>query len=72
MGSFATTPASSAIRLVLALSKLSLTRMRAVASTNASTVARDLSCGGTAGAVLQLKGITPSRDSITDFLEDAG
>lgn len=26
---------------------------------------------GNAGAVLQLKGITPSRDSITDFLEDA-
>ncbi|MGH8180716.1 MAG: DinB family protein [Steroidobacteraceae bacterium] len=25
---------------------------------------------GNAGAVLQLKGITPSRDSITDFLED--
>ena len=27
---------------------------------------------GNAGAVLQLKGITPSRDSLTDFLEDAG
>ena len=27
---------------------------------------------GNAGAVLQLKGMTPSRDSITDFLEDAG
>ena len=26
---------------------------------------------GNAGAVLQLRGITPSRDSITDFLEDA-
>jgi uncharacterized damage-inducible protein DinB len=26
---------------------------------------------GNAGAVLQLKGITPSRDAITDFLEDA-
>ena len=26
---------------------------------------------GNAGAVLQLKGITPSRDSITDFLEGA-
>ncbi|HEX5462451.1 MAG TPA: DinB family protein [Steroidobacteraceae bacterium] len=26
---------------------------------------------GNAGAVLQLKGITPSRDSITDFLEDS-
>jgi uncharacterized damage-inducible protein DinB len=26
---------------------------------------------GNAGAVLQLKGIKPSRDSITDFLEDA-
>jgi uncharacterized damage-inducible protein DinB len=26
---------------------------------------------GNAGAVLQLKGLTPSRDSITDFLEDA-
>jgi uncharacterized damage-inducible protein DinB len=26
---------------------------------------------GNAGAVLQLKGITPSRDSVTDFLEDA-
>jgi uncharacterized damage-inducible protein DinB len=26
---------------------------------------------GNAGAVLQLKGIAPSRDSITDFLEDA-
>lgn len=26
---------------------------------------------GNAGAVLQLKGIMPSRDSITDFLEDA-
>jgi len=26
---------------------------------------------GNAGAVLQLKGITPSRDSITDFLEAA-
>ncbi|MHB8814672.1 MAG: DinB family protein [Steroidobacteraceae bacterium] len=26
---------------------------------------------GSAGAVLQLKGIKPSRDSITDFLEDA-
>lgn len=26
---------------------------------------------GNAGAVLQLKGITPSRDSITDYLEDA-
>jgi uncharacterized damage-inducible protein DinB len=25
---------------------------------------------GNAGVVLQLKGITPSRDSITDFLED--
>ncbi len=25
---------------------------------------------GNAGAVLQLRGITPSRDSITDFLED--
>lgn len=25
---------------------------------------------GNAGAVLQLQGITPSRDSITDFLED--
>src|SRR5215469_12964002 len=37
------TPASSAMRLVLALSKPSLTRMRAVASTRASTVARDLS-----------------------------
>src|SRR3954468_16011397 len=37
------TPATSAIRLVLALSKPSLTRMRAVASISASTVARDLS-----------------------------
>jgi uncharacterized damage-inducible protein DinB len=27
---------------------------------------------GNAGALLQLRGITPSRDSITDFLEDAG
>lgn len=27
---------------------------------------------GNAGAVLQLKGITPSRDAITDFLEDTG
>jgi uncharacterized damage-inducible protein DinB len=27
---------------------------------------------GNAGAVLQLKGLTPSRDSITDFLEDVG
>jgi hypothetical protein len=36
------TPAASAMRLVLARSKLSLTRMRAVASTKASTVARDL------------------------------
>ncbi|RDU96373.1 DinB family protein [Trinickia dinghuensis] len=27
---------------------------------------------GNAGAVLQLKGLTPSRDSITDFLEDPG
>jgi uncharacterized damage-inducible protein DinB len=26
---------------------------------------------GNAGAVLQLKGLTPSRDSITDFLEGA-
>ena len=26
---------------------------------------------GNAGAVLQLKGLTPSRDSITDYLEDA-
>ena len=26
---------------------------------------------GNAGAVLQLKGLVPSRDSITDFLEDA-
>lgn len=26
---------------------------------------------GNAGAVLQLQGITPARDSITDFLEDA-
>ncbi len=26
---------------------------------------------GNAGALLQLKGMTPSRDSITDFLEDA-
>lgn len=26
---------------------------------------------GNAGAVLQLKGITPGRDSITDYLEDA-
>lgn len=26
---------------------------------------------GNAGALLQLRGITPSRDSITDFLEDA-
>jgi uncharacterized damage-inducible protein DinB len=26
---------------------------------------------GNAGAVLQLKGITPSRDAITDYLEDA-
>jgi uncharacterized damage-inducible protein DinB len=26
---------------------------------------------GNAGAVLQLKGIAPSRDAITDFLEDA-
>jgi uncharacterized damage-inducible protein DinB len=26
---------------------------------------------GAAGAVLQLKGLTPSRDAITDFLEDA-
>ena len=26
---------------------------------------------GNAGAVLQLKGLTPSRDSLTDFLEDA-
>ena len=26
---------------------------------------------GNAGAVLQLKGLTPSRDAITDFLEDA-
>jgi uncharacterized damage-inducible protein DinB len=26
---------------------------------------------GNAGAVLQLKGITPSRDAITDFLEAA-
>jgi uncharacterized damage-inducible protein DinB len=26
---------------------------------------------GNAGAVLQLKGLAPSRDSITDFLEDA-
>ena len=27
---------------------------------------------GNAGAVLQLKGLTPSRDSVTDFLEQAG
>jgi uncharacterized damage-inducible protein DinB len=27
---------------------------------------------GNAGAVLQLKGITPSRDAITDFIEYAG
>jgi len=27
---------------------------------------------GNVGAVLQLKGITPSRDGITNFLEDAG
>jgi uncharacterized damage-inducible protein DinB len=27
---------------------------------------------GNAGALLHLKGVTPSRDSITDFLEDAG
>ena len=26
---------------------------------------------GNAGAVLQLRGMTPSRDAITDFLEDA-
>jgi uncharacterized damage-inducible protein DinB len=26
---------------------------------------------GNAGAVLQLKGLTPSRDSVTDYLEDA-
>ena len=26
---------------------------------------------GNAGAVLQLKGLTPSRDAITDFLEEA-
>jgi uncharacterized damage-inducible protein DinB len=26
---------------------------------------------GNAGALLQLKGLTPSRDSITDYLEDA-
>lgn len=26
---------------------------------------------GNAGALLQLRGITPSRDSITDFLEEA-
>ena len=26
---------------------------------------------GNAGAVLQLKGLTPSRDSITDYLEEA-
>jgi uncharacterized damage-inducible protein DinB len=26
---------------------------------------------GNAGAVLQLKGITPNRDAVTDFLEDA-
>ncbi len=26
---------------------------------------------GNAGAVLQLRGLTPSRDAITDFLEDA-
>jgi len=26
---------------------------------------------GNAGAVLQLKGLTPSRDAITDYLEDA-
>jgi uncharacterized damage-inducible protein DinB len=26
---------------------------------------------GNAGAILQLKGLTPSRDAITDFLEDA-
>lgn len=26
---------------------------------------------GNAGALLQLRGLTPSRDSITDFLEDA-
>src|SRR6185437_9907497 len=38
------TPATSAIRLVLALSKPSRTRMRAVASISASTVARDRSC----------------------------
>src|SRR5262245_3577607 len=38
------TPASWAILLVLALSKPSLTRMRAVASIRASTVARDRSC----------------------------
>ena len=39
----ALTPAFSAIRLVLALSKPSLTRMRAVASIKLSTVARDRS-----------------------------
>src|SRR4051812_45730296 len=38
------TPAFSAIRLVLALSKPSLTRMRAVASISASTVARERPC----------------------------
>jgi uncharacterized damage-inducible protein DinB len=27
---------------------------------------------GNAGAILQLKGIPPGRDSITDFLQDAG
>jgi len=26
---------------------------------------------GNAGALLQLRGLTPSRDAITDFLEDA-
>src|SRR5262245_31052918 len=38
------TPATSAMRLVLARSKPSRTKIRAVASTSASTVARDLAC----------------------------
>jgi hypothetical protein len=52
------TPAVAAMRLVLAASKPARTRMRAVASSSASTVARDLACeAGFLGVVGGLRAI---------------
>src|SRR4029453_9356506 len=62
------TPATSAMRLVLARSKPSLTKMRAVASIRASTVARDLVCEACfLGVVSGLRAMSCAPNASTEY-----